>query len=362
MSPVYTGLFIYQQPMIRKPVPANILFALLILASATFFSCSKPNYAANPAYKFKSESGLPNYSDLHYWAAHPWKWDPSDSVPEPLRKNYIKDSSVDIFFLYPTSFTDKDDQRWNAGIDDSLINAKTDYASLLYQASVFNAAGRIFSPRYRQAHYRAFFTSNKAAADSAFDIAYNDIRMAFLYYLQHFNGGRPIVIAAHSQGTVHAARLLKEFFEGKPLANKLVCAYLVGMPTPEHYFTKIPACKDSLSTGCFVGWRSFEKGFTGGYPAAEQFKSIVTNPLLWTTNSDYAPAKLNKGGVLRNFNKLSPAVVDAQVHGNILWTSKPKFFGNFLLRTKNYHIADINFFYLNIRQNVAARIGMFWKQ
>jgi hypothetical protein len=33
---------------------------------------------------------------------------------------------------------------WNAPIDDPLINAKTDFNSILYQASIFNAVGRVF--------------------------------------------------------------------------------------------------------------------------------------------------------------------------------------------------------------------------
>ena len=75
-----------------------------------------------------------------------------------------------------------------------------------------------------------------------------------------------------------------------------------------------------------------------------------------------APKIKNKGGVLKNFNKIIPHVVDAQVHKNILWTSKPKFFGNIFLTQKNYHIADYNFFYINFRENIKERISVFWKR
>ncbi len=348
--------------MIPKQATLQRFFSTLLIftLSALIYSCSKKNYATNAAYQFKSATGKPDYSDLHYWAAHPWKWDPSDSIPKPFRKNFIKDSVADVFFLYPTTLTDANNERWNAAIDDSLINAKTDYSSILYQASVFNNQCRVFAPRYRQAHYRAFTTSDTAAAAKAFALAYEDIKTAFQYYLDHYNNGKPLIIASHSQGTIHAARLLKEFFEGKPLQNKLVCAYIIGMPIPEHYFTTLSPCKDSLSTGCFVGWRSFKKGYDGtSYVINEKFKSIVTNPLTWTSNTNYAANDLNDGGVLKNFNKVTKGVVDAQVHDNILWTSKPKFFGNFLLTKKNYHIADINLFYINIRENVKTRIRMF---
>ncbi len=344
--------------MLYKISSFVIFISILILTS-----CSRKNYISHKAnYQFKSIDGKPDYSNLNYWAAHPWKWDPSDSVPTPLKNSYINDSATDVFFIHPTTLIDNNDDRWNAPIDDSIINTKTDYSTILYQASVFNQNCRVFSPRYRQAHLRAFFNDNKLKDSLAFEMAYSDIKKAFEYYLTNFNGGRPIIIASHSQGTIHAGRLLKEYFEGKNLQKKLICAYLIGMPTPENYFTKIPPCKDSLSTGCFVGWRTFKKNYIDTvYISKEKFRSIVTNPLTWTTTFSYASSTINTGGVLKNFNKINKGVVDAQIHNNILWTCKPKFFGNIFLTKKNYHVGDINLFYTNIRENVNTRIKMFSK-
>src|SRR5678815_2286660 len=68
-----------------------------------------------------------DYSKLSNWAAHPWKNDPSDSVPEPLRNDYHADSSVDIFFIHPTTYTNWERPfGWNAPVDDTLLNKKTD--------------------------------------------------------------------------------------------------------------------------------------------------------------------------------------------------------------------------------------------
>lgn len=349
---------------IKKPTKSNSI--KIIVYSISLFllhSCSKKNYTNQPSYQFTAPDGKPDYSDLHYWAAHPWKWDPSDSVSSSLQKNYNKDSTVDVFFLYPTTLVDNTDERWNATIDDAEINARTDYSTILYQASVFNEKCRVFAPRYRQAHLKAFFSKDTLLTKHAFDMAYADIKKAFEYYLKNWNNGKPIIIASHSQGTVHAGKLLKEFFEGKNLQNKLVCAYLIGMPIPENYFETIPPCKDSLSTGCFVGWRTFKRGYIEpNYIAKEKFKCVVTNPLTWANTNVVASRKLNEGGILKKYNKIVPGVVNAQVHQNILWTSKPKFFGNIFLTKKNYHIGDINLFYNNIRINVKRRIDAFWKK
>ena len=339
----------------------NILCFLLIAPIIILPSCTQRDYSYLPAYHFKSATEKPDYANLDYWAAHPWKKDPGDSVPKPLLRGYIKDSVADVFFIHPTTLTAKSDHRWNAPIDDAGINAKTDYTTILYQASVFNEKCRVFSPRYRQAHIRSFFVPDSVSR-KYFDLAYEDVRNAFIYYLDHYNQGHPIIIASHSQGTVHAARLLKEFFENKLLHKKLVCAYLVGMPVPEKYYTTIKPCDDSLATGCFVSWRSFKQGYEGPQIVKkEDYRSVVINPLTWTRDSAYYPSSLNKGGILLNFNKIIPAAVSAGIHRNILWTSKPNIFGKIFFIKKNYHVGDINLFYMNIRENASARIVAFNK-
>ena len=340
----------------------NIALILLLSLLSFLNGCSKKNYSSQTQYQFKSATKKPDYSDLNYWAAHPWKRDLSDSVPKPLRAGYKQDSTTDVFFIHPTTLTSNSDSRWNADIDDAELNAKTDYSTILYQASVFNEKCRVFAPRYRQAHLNSFFIAD-SIAEKYFDIAYEDIKAAFVYYLANYNHGRPIIIASHSQGTKHAGRLLKEFFEEKPLQGQLVCAYIIGLPVPEKYFTKLSPCKDSLSTGCFVGWRTFKSGYTEPlFIAKENFKAIVINPLSWNTDTLFYSSSYNMGGVLTKFNKIVPRTVSAQVYHNVLWASKPNIFWKIFLTKKNYHIGDINLFYMNIRENVSVRITAYKKE
>ena len=121
-------------------------------------------------------------------------------------------------------------------IDDDYINAKTDYSTILYQASVFNRECRVFAPRYRQASIKIFFEKDEDKRKHAFELAYADIVKAFEYYMEHWNNGRPIIIAGHSQGSLMAERLLKDYFEDKPVLEKLVVAYIVGWPVPKEIF------------------------------------------------------------------------------------------------------------------------------
>lgn len=334
----------------------QLVFSIL---SIVIFSCSNKYHSFQSNYSFKSENGAPDYSDLQYWAAHPGKWDPSDSVPLPFRNEPV-DSSVDVFFIHPTTYTEKMSSD-NALIDDDYVNAKTDYSTILYQASVFNKSCRVFSPRYRQASIKMFFEKDIEKRSMAFETAYDDIVKAFEYYLSHWNNGRPIIIASHSQGSMLAERLLKDFFENKALSKKLVVAYIAGWPVPKEYFTSLKMCSDSLQTGCICSWRTLRNGYVPEFLKNENGNSYVTNPLTWTTDSVYASKTLNKGSVLKKFNKVYKRTTDAQISNGFLYVRKPKFPWSFMYFTKNYHIGDINLFYLNIRENVDQRIRSFQK-
>ena len=342
--------------MVKKTA---LIFPLLI--QAIFYSCSPVYKKYVSAYSDINLLAVPDYSRPEYWAALPFKRNPSDSVPAPLAGSGIRDSSVDVFFLHPTTYGPKNDSSWNAALDDPITNARTDYTTILYQASAFNEC-RVFAPRYRQANITAYYTRDTAEAIRAFDLAYEDLAKAFRFYLDHYNGGRPIIIASHSQGSTHAQRLLKEFFENKPLQHRLVAAYVIGMFIPKNQFTALPSCQDSAQTGCIVGWRTFQTGYEPEFVKEETEPSIVTNPLTWTTTEEYAGKQLNQGAVLSKFNTVVPSAADAQIHGNVLWIHKPHFPGSFFYRSKNYHIGDINLFYVNIRQNVRTRIRAFWKR
>ena len=335
--------------------------AVFSLLSLLFNSCSDKYLSYKKQYQFKSKDGLPDYSDLQYWAAHPWKWDPSDSIPAPLR-NEPRDTAVDVFFLHPTMYTDKMPAgKMNADIDDDYLNAKTDYSTILYQASVFNQHARVFAPRYREAHIDAYKFTDSLASMTAFNLAYEDVKTAFEYYLKHYNNGRPIIIASHSQGSTHGLRLLKEYFENKPLQKQLVAAYLIGMTLPKEYFTSLKICEDSFQTGCFCGWRTLKKGYTPPYLKNDKGNSFVNNPLTWKTDNDYASRSMNKGSVLYKFNKIYKSTTDAQITGDVLWVKKPKFPWSFLLFSKNYHAGDINLYYINLKENIEQRIANYYK-
>jgi hypothetical protein len=335
----------------------KIAFGFGIIVS--IIGCSPKTTAVTSNNNFVSETGIPDYSQLNYWASHPDKRDPADTVPRPLIENELE-KVADVFFLHPTTLTDDEKiSDVNGRIDDADLNQKTDLSPILYQASAFNQRSRIFAPRYRQAHIAMYYEKDSAKKYAAFDLAYKDIKNAFIYYLEHYNQGRPIIIASHSQGTTHSTRLLKEFFDGKPLAKQLVCAYLIGMGVKKNQYEKISVCNDPLQTGCFVSWRTYRNDFKDSIINRTDSSIAVVNPITWSTTNEIIGREKQQGAVLYNFNKLYQHTQGAQVEGNALWVSHPRFPGSFLYNKKNYHAGDINLFYVDIRKDVSRRIDAF---
>ena len=327
-----------------------------------------------------NQGPVPKYNNLYYWAGSPYKHTNSDSIPAFL-KDEKKEKRADVFFIHPTSYLGVANETdilepginrkeilnklktvsWNADLTDSVVNNRTDERSILYQASVFNSECRIFAPRYRQANIKAFFVRRSSEAQKAFDLAYSDIKKAFEYYLSHENNGRPIIIASHSQGSMHAIRLLQDYFDGKSLQQKLVCAYIVGYQIPVGTFHDLPLGNKPDDTGCYVGWRSYQKGEITRQIKIEDGNSVCINPLTWTSSTEWAPESLNKGS-LYGFNFSIPHAVGAGIEPNskILWVTMPKNAGNKIKNMKNLHVYDYNLFWLNIRENVKQRIDAYF--
>ena len=129
---------------------------------------------------------------------------------------------------------------------------------MTYQASAWVKAANLYVPFYRQAHYRIFLESYAIQGREAGNVAYKDVKNAFLYFLKNYNDSRPIIIASHSQGTLHAKRIIKEFFDGKPLQKQLVAPYLVGAKIKPDEFKEITHLEVPNAVGGFVSWNTYK--------------------------------------------------------------------------------------------------------
>lgn len=340
-------------------------YTTFIILLSAFTNCSLPENTYKPKADFETYEAPtpPDYSKSEHWAALPTKKDSADVFPS--NQDSLKDkqevAEADVFFLYPTIYngTKKYQNQWNVDVNNAAFNEQVDASTIRNQASVFNAAGRIYSPRYRQAHLYAYWSEDTASVRKSFDLAYQDVKVAFQYYLENYNNGRPIIIASHSQGTNHAERLLKEMFDGKSLQKQLVAAYLVGMPIDFDAFQNIYPCRSATELGCFCSWNTYSKGHYPDNYMKELYRAVATNPINWTIDGTPATAAENKGGVGLDYNLL-PNPTNAQSHRGMVWIDKPNVdVPPIFLFMKNWHIADYNLFWINVRENATLRAKLF---
>jgi len=296
----------------------------------------------------------PDYSKSESWAALPGKYPPK--LTELEAAHTVK--PVDVFYVYPTLFSNKKDSRWNADIFEASTRQDVEDRAIAFQASAWVNAGNVYAPFYRQAHYRIFVDPYKNQGKEAGELAYADVREAFLYYLAHYNHGKPIIMASHSQGTLHVKRLLKEFFDNQPLQKQLVAAYLVGTKIMNEEYQTIPPMISPTATGGFVSWNTYkQKNYPKNYENWPK-GGVATNPISWNLEQQTPSSK--HLGVLNKDGRIYPKSVSVSVIDGMIWASVPKIPNRFFLSlVKNYHFADINLFWADIRVNAEQRVNAF---
>ncbi|HEX8214631.1 MAG TPA: DUF3089 domain-containing protein, partial [Allosphingosinicella sp.] len=195
------------------------------------------------------------YADAGMWIARPdipdnaALWTPQGVDPK-------QEPKASVFFIHPTSYLDR--SRWNADVSD-LESQQRARLFVRHQASAFNHIGEIWAPKYRQATFGAFLTTQEDA-EKALDFAYRDVRAAYDAFLEQAPRDRPVILAAHSQGSLHLTRLLRERVADKPIARRIAAAYVIGWPistSADLDLLGLPACEQAGQAGCILSWQSF---------------------------------------------------------------------------------------------------------
>ncbi len=357
---------------------AGLIGLVLIAGIAwTLFGAQLMRAAMVPKEEFAAPAAVVTnaYDNKAMWIAqpdlpgNPALWKPDTAILETTEKpNHA------VFFIHPTSYLNR--AHWNAPLDDKEAN---DRAALFVrgQASVYNQTKEIWAPRYRQATFGAFLTA-APEAKKALDAAYSDVLAAFDTFVAK-TGNKPFILAGHSQGALHLTRLLMDRVAGKPVAKRIIAAYVVGWPIgvkSDLPALGLPACDTADQAGCILSWQSFaepanyaqilesysaQPGLTGATRTGDTL--LCTNPLTGTLNSA-AGTEANlgtlhnepdfSGGTL--IEKSVPARCDAR---GILLIGDPPKMGPYVLPGNNYHVYDYSLFWSNIRADAERRVRGF---
>ena len=246
------------------------------------------------------------------------------------------------------------------------------------QASAFNQAAEIWAPKYRQAAYGAFLLKSEDA-NQALDLAYGDVARAFDAFLRRVDPGRPIILAAHSQGSLHLLRLLADRKE--QLKGRLVAAYVAGWPVgiqSDLPATGLQPCARPDQTGCVLSWQSFAepansslvtgswvgtRGLTGIKRTQEDM--LCVNPVSGTLNGRSQPRD-NPGTLVPTADLASATLAPGQVgarcdHGFLLIDGAIPAMGPYVLPGNNYHVYDYALFWGAVRRDAERRLAA-WRR
>lgn len=327
--------------------------SVLLLAALILLTTKAP--AQRTDFLSEAHAPAPDYANPDHWSALPFRVDEADAVPKG--EEWVNDSlkAVDVFYVYPTIYSRG--PLWNADVRWKKLNRKIDHWPVRLQASVFNASCRVYAPRYRQAVVSVFYKPTPDG-DRALDLAYEDVRQAFMYYLKHFNQGRPFIMAGHSQGTAHTRRLLAEFVDTTELRHRMVAAYVIGLRVSTDMYQVLRPCPNGTATGCYVTWMSYREGHQ---PIGKfHLGSESINPITWMPDTTTALQGPGRGSVVMSAKRIWRGATIARTvqlpQARLLWvrTTVPWF-----RSWNNLHVADYGLFYMDIRANVADRVKAY---
>jgi hypothetical protein len=362
----------------RRAALSALALAILLALSAVIWRRDIVETTLDPKQPFQTYSPppAPDYDKRSAWALLP-------ATPSTWA---AADPAADVFFVYPTIFNGGRD--WLSPINDPAADAFLTHTILPNYAGPFARVGRLFAPRYRQA---SLYTqlSIKDDAHEAREFAYGDVRRAFDFYLDHFNAGRPIVVAGLEQGGTLVERLMSDEMAARPnLAGRIAAVYemdSIALADAHRPGSALPACTRRGEPHCVVGWadafktdhpeikrilkRSLVWNAKGRLEDLDDRPILCVNPVLGVRSDALAPPDLNRGAVSASEIEwgVRPAFlrrqVSAQCTNGVLIVSTPT---SPSLRKPNGWLAQIkepgfNLFYEDLEVDALARLAGFPK-
>jgi hypothetical protein len=315
--------------------------------------------------KMGDEIASCDYSDLNNWLA----------IPAKTKKK------TDVFFVYPTAWR-ADGKYPVADINNEEMRGWAKYY-LDFRSSAFETEGNIFAPYYRQLDALFAFTKLKEGgikeALSYFGgVPATDILAAFDYYIKNLNGGRPFILAGHSQGSAMILFILMKYMKENPdVYKRMVAAYVIGVPITKQIYGQNPHLKpaqNASDTGVIISYNTQSPQVDGINPMSAGSDAVLINPLTWTTGEALAGKSENLGSLYvdetgKAFKKKH--IADAKIDGDKgviicstvdsgVWSSAAESRSYFPLGV--FHENDIPLYYYNLRQNAKIRIKEYFKK
>ena len=317
-------------------------------------------------YKVKNLVGVPtDYSDENNWV----------HLPENT------DKAVDTFFIYPTVYVNPEPGAPEiVSVDDSAF--RLDVSEYYFEApELFDEMTNLFEPFYRQSNLCALSGKTpEEIIEFQFREQRTDIYAALDYFFEHYNNGRPFILAGHSQGSLMLKIALCDYFrEHSEYLERMVAAYAVGFSVTTDDLKTNPALKFAEAcddTGVIVSWNTEGPENKNEKNTVVLENAISINPLNWKRDDTYAPASENLGDRTQvidsegheGFIVNKPGLADAQIdleRGVVVCTTLEEHYVKSepgvdnVFGPASLHECDYSAYWENIRENVYKRIDAF---
>ena len=278
-----------------------------------------------------------------------------------------ENKQADVFLVCPT--VDMNDE-WNMSMTDEQTKASF-LGALNMERGIYEESARLFAPYYRQAAMKVYDLS-PSDREKYMNFAYSDVSVAFSYYLEHKNDGRPIILAGFSQGADMCYRLMEEYFSNDDLSKRLVAVYAIGWPLTEEMTKKYPQLKAAQSEtdiGTVISFECESQSVNDTFIVPSGTKALSINPLNWKTDSTAAQKEENIGACFTDYDGKIVSETKALCGGYIdekrgvikVTDVSEKDYPAVVpgLPSGAYHVYDYQFFYRNLQKNVADRLAAY---
>lgn len=314
-----------------------------------------------------------DYSNPYNWAAMPT----------------TADKPYDVFYLQPTSWTPAENETSRvASMDNEEMRTVGYVWSTITGQGVFSEQCNVYAPYYRQtdAGYIAGLSWDDAQTLWAYQ-ASKDASQALDYYFEHCNNGRPFFLAGHSQGAAVVEALLADYFRLHPeYYCRMVAAYPIGYAVTTDYLARNPHLRFAEradDTGVVVSWNTEgAENKTQTNIVVAPSGSLSINPVNWTCDTTPAAVEENRGSlVVTDYEAfyaeimemgaeaalaahrtagLADAAVDTE-RGVVVTHADPVYRheATSVFGTASYHSFDWQFYFANVKENVAVRIAAY---
>ena len=293
----------------------------------------------------------PDYSDKNNWAF----WNSDES------------KSADVFIVCPTVDMGRNGNMNGDMYSQSYRNSFV--GALNMELGIYSSEASIYAPFYRQASFPVY-SMNEEEGEPYLQLAYNDVKDAFIYYSENCDETRPLILAGYSQGADMVIRLMSELFDDSRYSDRLAAAYAIGWRLTEEQTENYPWLRPAQGendTGVIIMYSTEAEHVSSSPIVGADIHTYSINPLNWKTDGTYADKSLNPGACfVDRSGKITseiPAFTGAYIDEKRGTLKVPDVsesdYPAKLFDEGVFHLYDFKFFYRSLQKNVSKRLDAF---